>query len=86
MDTKVNIRIDMELKEQADKLFSSLGMNMSTAFNVFIRQAVREQAIPFKIELYSNPSKLTIEALREVENNKLDSFNSIDDLMNDLKD
>lgn len=44
-----NIKIDPELKQQAQKLFSELGMDMTTAVNIFLRQAVREQAIPFRI-------------------------------------
>ena len=44
-----NIRIDTELKRQAQQLFSDLGMDMTTAVNIFLRQAVREQAIPFRI-------------------------------------
>ena len=46
---QVNIRIDDSLKEQADRLFEKLGMNMSTAINVFIRQTVRQRRIPFAI-------------------------------------
>lgn len=45
----VNIRIDEELKKQAEQLFSELGMNMTTAFNVFIRQSIRTGGIPFEI-------------------------------------
>jgi DNA-damage-inducible protein J len=52
--TNLNIRIDKELKSQADKVFSELGMNFTTAVTVFVRQAVREQKIPFEITL--NPS------------------------------
>lgn len=47
--TSINLRLDKELKTQAEQLFSSLGMNMTTALNIFLRQAVREQAIPFTI-------------------------------------
>ena len=47
--TSVNLRIDKELKTQAETLFSSLGMNMTTAINVFLKQAVRTQGIPFRI-------------------------------------
>lgn len=39
--TNLTIRIDNELKEQAEQLFSELGMNMTTALTVFVRQAVR---------------------------------------------
>ena len=44
----VTLRIDPEIKQQADALFSTLGMSLSTAFNVFIRQALREGRLPFQ--------------------------------------
>jgi len=47
--TNLNIKIDRELKTKADKLFNDMGMNLTTAVNVFVRQAVLERAIPFKI-------------------------------------
>jgi DNA-damage-inducible protein J len=45
----VNIRIEENLKQQAEQLFSDLGMNMTTAINVFIRQSVSYGGIPFEI-------------------------------------
>ncbi|MDR3121901.1 MAG: type II toxin-antitoxin system RelB/DinJ family antitoxin [Clostridiales bacterium] len=45
----VTIRLDRETKESAEKLFNDLGMNLSTAFNVFARQALRQGKIPFEI-------------------------------------
>lgn len=42
-------RIDDELKKKGDILFSELGMNLSTALNIFLCQSVREQRIPFNI-------------------------------------
>jgi DNA-damage-inducible protein J len=47
--TNLNIKIDRDLKAQADRLFNEMGMNLTTAVNVFVRQAVLERAIPFKI-------------------------------------
>lgn len=47
--TSVNLRIDKDLKRQAEQLFSELGLNMTTAMNMFLRQSVREHAIPFKV-------------------------------------
>jgi len=47
--TNLNIKIDRDLKVKADKLFSDMGMNLTTAVNVFVRQAVLERAIPFRI-------------------------------------
>ena len=43
-----SIRTDAQLKREADRLFSDLGMNFSTAVNTFLRQAVREQGLPFR--------------------------------------
>ena len=48
-DARITIRVDKELKEQAEALFSRVEMNMSMAINVFLRKAVDEQGIPFSI-------------------------------------
>lgn len=45
----VTIRLDREVKENAEKLFNDFGMNLSTAFNIFARQALRQGKIPFEI-------------------------------------
>ena len=45
----VTIRLDREVKENAEKLFGDFGMNLSTAFNVFARQSLRQGKIPFEI-------------------------------------
>ncbi len=47
--TSITIRMDLELKRQAEALFDHLGMNMTTAFTVFAKAAVRSQKIPFEI-------------------------------------
>jgi len=69
MDSKtinLSIRMDKDLKEQAESLFSELGMNMTTALNIFVRQSVRQRKIPFEITLYK-PNTETLAALREIE-------------------
>ena len=48
-NTNVTIRIDEDLKKQADNLFDDLGMSFTTAVNVFVKQAVREDRIPFEV-------------------------------------
>lgn len=52
---QVNIRIDDTLKEQGEKLFTSLGMSFSTAVSVFISQSVREGGLPFAITTKTDP-------------------------------
>jgi len=64
--TNVSFRIDSDVKVQADKLFSQLGLNMTTAFNIFLRQSIREEGIPFPITM-SNPNGTTIAAMLEAE-------------------
>ena len=56
-NANVNIRIDPELKKDAEKLFGSLGMNLSTAFNVFVRQSLRVGGIPFTVSLGNGPAE-----------------------------
>lgn len=62
---QVNIRIDDELKEKADILFDQLGLNMTTAFNIFIKTAIRQQGIPFDISLDPFYSERNMRILRE---------------------
>ena len=45
----VTIRLDREVKEQAERMFNDFGMNLSTAFNIFARQSLRQGRIPFEI-------------------------------------
>ena len=45
----VTIQLDKEVKENAERMFNDFGMNLSTAFNVFVRQALRQGKIPFDI-------------------------------------
>ena len=53
--TNLNIRIDKELKEQAEIFFSELGLNMSSAFNIFVRQSLRQGKIPFELSIVADP-------------------------------
>ena len=45
--TNINIRVSSEIKAQAQDVFSSLGIDMTTAINIFLRQAIRQKGIPF---------------------------------------
>ena len=62
--TSVSFRIDTDLKNQADTLFNNLGLNMTTAFNMFLRQSVREGRIPFEATI-NVPNSETIAAMLE---------------------
>ena len=78
--TNISIRMDTDLKAEADALFSELGMNMTTAFNIFVRQAIREGGIPFEVKL-DRPNKETAAAMLEAERISRDpSVKGYDDL------
>ena len=62
----LTVRIDTSVKSEAEKLFEDLGMSISTAFNIFLRQAVRAQAIPFTISR-GITNRMTLTAMREAE-------------------
>lgn len=87
--TNVCIRIDANLKKQADLLFDELGMNMSTAFNIFVRQAIRDGGIPFSISL-NRPNSTTLKAMKEAEkiskDQSIKSYNNLDELFENLGD
>ena len=86
--TNVSIRMDTELKAQADELFAELGMNLSTAFNIFVRQSLREGGIPFEIRT-DRPNKETIAAMLEAERIAKDpnvkGYTDLDEMFADLK-
>jgi DNA-damage-inducible protein J len=64
---QVNIRIDDGLKERADSLFAELGLNMTTAVNIFVRQVVRQGGMPFEITTKTDPfySESNMRVLRQ---------------------
>ena len=75
--TNISIRMDSELKAEAESLFNELGMNLTTAFNIFVRQYLRV------------PNKETITAMTEAERIAKDSavkgYTDLDELFADLK-
>lgn len=58
--TSMSIRLDSEVKEQAQQVFSNLGMDMTTAINIFLRQAIQYQGLPFDVRLDENRKLLQV--------------------------
>lgn len=83
--SNINIRVDSKVKQEAEELFSKLGMNMSTAINVFLRQSIGFGGIPFEIRL-NEANASTRAAIEDVENNRNLSkpFYSVEALMEEL--
>lgn len=51
MKTSVNIKMEEDVKEQAKRLFDELGLDMTSAVNIFLKTAIREQCIPFVLSV-----------------------------------
>ena len=81
--TNLNIRTEKAVKEQAEKIFSELGLNMTTAINMFLRTAIREHGIPFDLKL-DVPNDTTVVAIEEGRKLMVDPtaprYSSMDDL------
>ncbi|MCL2570787.1 MAG: type II toxin-antitoxin system RelB/DinJ family antitoxin [Defluviitaleaceae bacterium] len=83
--TNLNVRIDADLKKQSEEIFNELGLNMSTALTVFLRQTVRSRGIPFEMRL-NTPNEETLAAIKDVNigHNMSRQFHSVKELMEDL--
>lgn len=85
MYTNLTISMDSDLKEKADVLFSELGMDLSTAFNLFVKESLRVGGIPFEL----TPNKETIKVMEEAKRITYDSsikgYNNLDELFEELK-
>lgn len=81
--TNLNIRTDKEVKEQADRIFAELGLNMTTAINMFLRTTIRENGIPFSLKL-DTPNEVTAAANEEgrriASDSNVKGYTNMDDL------
>ena len=81
--TNLNIRTDKSVKAAAEKIFEELGLNMTTAVNIFLRQTIRENGIPFELRL-PTPNETTAAAIEEgrriAHDPNVKGYRSIDEL------
>ena len=83
--TSMSIRLDSEVKEKAQQVFNNLGMDMTTAINIFLRQAIQYQGLPFDVRLDENRKLLEVLTDLDQNRNMSQSFESVSDLMEDLR-
>ena len=83
--TSMSIRLDSEVKEQAQQVSNILGMDMTTANNIFLRQAIQYQGLPFDVRLDENRKLLEVLTDLNQNRNMSQSFESVSDLMEDLR-
>ena len=83
-----NISIDEDIKPRAQAMLAEFGLDLSTAVNMFLRQMLREGAIPFEIRK-DVPNATTLAAIAETEEMEkhpelTKTYKSVDNLMEDL--
>lgn len=83
-----NISIDEDIKPKAQAMLAEFGLDLSTAVNMFLRQMLREKAIPFEIR-QEIPNADTLAAMAEVEEMEKHpelarTYSSVDEFMEDL--
>lgn len=86
--SNMSIRIDSDVKAKAQALFSALGIDMTTAINIFLRQAIQHQGIPFNVTL-TKPNQETLDAMAEVVDMKIHpekykGYTDVDKMMKEL--
>ncbi len=87
--TPTQVRIDSDIKKEATVLFDSLGLDMSSAVNLFLHQCVLRGGLPFNIELpeYSQKTLEAMEEARRISKDKsVKSYDSIEELKAGLKE
>ena len=87
--TNINVRVDVELKQAAEELFNDLGLNLSSAINMFLKSAISHDGIPFEVKRYDRPNAITRAALAECDamrNNPKEykRYSDFDELLEDL--
>ena len=86
--TTFSVRMDTELKRQCEALYGELGMNLTTAINVFLRQSLRAGGFPFDVRL-EKPSQKTIAAMLEAEriagDPNVKGYTDLDEMFAELK-
>lgn len=87
--TNLNIRTDKDIKDAAEKIFNELGMNMTTAINIFLRQTIRTNGIPFDLKL-GTPNAETVAAIEEgrriARDNSIKGYTNIEELKRALEE
>ncbi len=86
--TNFSVRMDRDIKKQCEALYGELGMNLTTAINVFLRQSLRVGGFPFDVRL-DQPNKETIAAMLEAERIAHDSsvkhYSDVEEALSELK-
>lgn len=89
LTSAINVQVDKKDKEQATKILKDLGINMSTAINMFVKQIIKNDGLPFEVK-NPKPTKELLKALKEGEkiskDNNRKRYNNVDEMMKAIID
>lgn len=92
LTSAINVQVNAKDKELATNILKNLGLNMSTAINMFIKQIIKKDGIPFEVT-NQKPSQELLEALQEgeaiiqeVREGKRKGYNNVNEMMKDILD
>ena len=71
LDATVRARVDSRVKEEAEHVFSEIGLSTSQAINIFLKGVIRERGIPFELKL---PNDETLKAFKEIEEGETEAI------------
>ena len=74
-------RLTPEIKEQAENILKELGISISAAYEMFYRQIIAHQGIPFNLHL---PNKATLKAMQDAREGKGERYESVEQMFEDL--
>ena len=87
--TTFNVRMDSDIKKQCEALYGELGLNLTTAINVFLRQSLRAGGFPFDVRI-DQPNKETIMAMLEAEriakDHSIKRYSDVEEALRALKE
>ena len=82
--TNFSVRMDADIKKKCEALYGELGVNLTTAINVFLRQSLRSGGFPFDVRM-DRPNRETVAAERLISDPSVKRWNDVEDALTELK-
>ena len=88
MTSAINVNVDSEIKKEATEILNDIGLNMSTAINMFLTQVIRNEGIPFEVKS-RKPSKRLLKSIKEADaiiagKKKAKTYHNVSEMMKDV--
>lgn len=84
----INLRIEPEVKKEAELLFNSFGISVTDAINIFIRTSLMEGGFPFQIKQprYNHETEMAMNEARKIINGEIESksYNSLSEILDEI--